>query len=437
MRHKRTPPRAPRAETPAGLAARRLALKRIDAVLSRGRAFDPAAGGGAALPPRDAAFAHKMAAAALRRCGQIDDLLARGLTRPADELAPSTRGVLRLGVAQLVFLDTPRHAAVDMSVRLARPAHKGLVNAVLRRIAAEGAAWRGAQDAARLNTPEWLWRSWRAAFGPARARAIAEVHLAEPPLDLSARGDPGDVARAVGGETLAAGTVRRPAGGRVEAIPGYAEGKWWVQDAAAALPARLLGARRGDAAIDLCAAPGGKTAQLAAAGVSVTAVENDPARLARLRGNLRRLGLDARLVRADAACWRPAAPARFVLLDAPCTATGAIRRHPDIPHIKRPGDAAAARARQDRLLDGAAAMLAPGGTLVYAVCSLQPEEGPQAIAALLARNPALARDPVETAEAGGLAALRTADGAVRTLPCCLAERGGMDGFYIARLKRKS
>lgn len=427
---------SPRPEVRAGLGARRQALRWIDAVLSHGRAFDPSGGSGD-LPPRDAAFARKLAAAALRRCGQIDDALARVLTRPASALAPAAHNVLRLGAAQLLFLDTPRHAAVDMSVRLARPAHKGLANAVLRRVAAEGASWRDGQDAAWLNTPAWLWRSWRAAFGVERARAIAEAHLAEPPLDLSARGDPAAVAAEVGGAVLATGTVRRRAGGRVAEIPGYAEGKWWVQDAAAALPARLLGARAGDAAVDLCAAPGGKTAQLAAAGVAVTAVDSDAARLARLRGNLRRLGLRARTARADAGRWRPAEPARFVLLDAPCTATGAIRRHPDIPHIKRPRDVAAARARQDRLLDGAAAMLAPGGTLVYAVCSLQPEEGPEAVSALLARNPSLARVPVGAAELGGLAALAAPGGAVCALPCHMRERGGMDGFYIARLKRKS
>lgn len=427
---------SPRPEARTGLGARRQALQWLDAVLSHGRVFDPS-GGGAGLPPRDAAFARKLAAAALRRCGQIDDTLARALTRPASALAPAARNALRLGAAQLLFLETPRHAAVDMSVRLARPAHKGLVNAVLRRVAAEGASWRGGQDAARLNTPAWLWRSWRAAFGNERARAIADAHLAEPPLDLSARGDPAEVAAEVGGAVLETGTIRRLAGGRVTEIPGYAEGKWWVQDAAAALPARLLGARAGDAAVDLCAAPGGKTAQLAAAGVAVTAVDSDAARLARLRGNLRRLGLRARTTRADAVRWRPAAPARFVLLDAPCTATGAIRRHPDIPHLKRPGDVAAARARQDRLLDGAAAMLAPGGTLVYAVCSLQPEEGPEAVSALLARNPSLARAPVGAEELGGLAALAAPAGAVRALPCHMPERGGMDGFYIARLKRKS
>ena len=209
-----------------------------------------------------------------------------------------------------------------------------------------------------------------------------------------------------------------------------------MQDAAAALPARLLGARPGDEAVELCAAPGGKTAQLAAAGARVVAVDSDAARLDRLAATLRRLRLDARPIRADAARWRPPAPARFVLLDAPCSATGTIRRRPDAARLKRPGDIAAARAVQDRLLDNAAAMLAPGGALVYAVCSLQPEEGPQAVDALLARSPGLARDPVAPAEVGGFGELLDADGALRSLPCHLAGRGGVDGFYAARLKRK-
>ena len=424
---------------PSGLAARRRALRWLDAVLVRGRAFDPADGpaDGDSLAPRDRAFARRLAAAVLRRRGQIDALVANALDRPLEGGAAAARNVLRLGAAQLLFLDTPRHAAVDGAVRLAPDRYKGLVNAVLRRLARDGAAWRDSQDAARLNTPDWLWRAWCAAHGAETARAVAGAHLREPPLDLSARGDPAAVAEAVGGAVLETGTVRRAAGGRIEALPGYAEGRWWVQDAAAALPARLLGAGPGDAAVDLCAAPGGKTAQLAAAGARVTAVDNDPARLDRLRGNLCRLGLAARVERADAARWRPAAPARFVLLDAPCTATGTIRRHPDILHLKRPGDVAAAAARQDRLLDNAAAMLAPGGVLVYAVCSLQAEEGPERVAALLDRDRGLARDPVRAAEIAGLEAPADARGAVWTLPCHRSDLGGMDGFYIARLKRKS
>ena len=418
-----------------GLASRRLALRWTDGVLTAGRAFDPEDADDA-LPERDRAFARLLAVTTLRRFGQIDDLIARCLETPLAGRMAAANGALRLGAAQLAFLDTPPHAAVDTAVRLAPPRARGLVNAVLRRIAREGAGWRAAQDAERLNTPGWLWRSWRSAYGDARTRAIAAAHLVEPPLDLSAKGDPAAVAAAVGGAVLETGTVRRAMGGRIDALPGFAVGDWWVQDAAAALPARLLGARPGDEAVELCAAPGGKTAQLAAAGARVVAVDSDAARLDRLAATLRRLRLDARPIRADATRWRPPAPARFVLLDAPCSATGTIRRRPDAARLKRPGDIAAARAVQDRLLDNAAAMLAPGGALVYAVCSLQPEEGPRAVDALLARDTGLARDPVAPAEVGGFGELLDADGALRSLPCHLAGRGGVDGFYAARLKRK-
>ena len=418
-----------------GLDARRHALRRLESVLVRRRPFDAAAD--EALAPRDRAFARLLATTVLRRLGQIDDTIDRCVRRPPLAQTAAARAVIRLGAAQLLFLDTPGHAAVDTAVRLAPQPHKGLVNAVLRRLARDGAAWRDAQDAERLNTPDWLWRTWCATYGGGGARAIAAAHLVPPPLDLSAKADPAAVAAAVGGTVLETGTVRRDGGGRVEALPGFADGEWWVQDAAAALPARLLGAGPGDTALDLCAAPGGKTAQLAAAGAAVTAVEADAARLDALSANLRRLRLAARIVHADAARWRPDAPQRFVLLDAPCSSTGTIRRHPDILHLKRPGDVAAAAALQDRLLDGAAAMLAAGGTLVYAVCSLQPAEGPERVAALLGRAPGLVRDPVRAAEIGGWAALVAADGSVRSLPCHERERGGMDGFYVARLKRET
>ena len=241
-------------------------------------------------------------------------------------------------------------------------------------------------------------------------------------------------AERLGAEVLPTGSLRlREAGGAVEALPGFAEGAWWVQDAAAVLPARLLG--RPARAIDLCAAPGGKTAALAAAGIQVTAVERSAPRLRRLTENLQRLGLAAEIVEADAASWRPAEPAEAVLLDAPCSATGTIRRHPDLPWLKAPEDIPKLTALQDRLLDNAVAMTQAGGTLVYATCSLQPEEGPARIAALLARGAPVAPAPIEPAEVGGLAELLTPQGELRTLPCHLAAKGGMDGFYACRLRR--
>jgi 16S rRNA (cytosine967-C5)-methyltransferase len=312
-----------------------------------------------------------------------------------------------------------------------------MLNAVLRRVAGHAATRLPELDGPRLDTPDWLWRSWVAAYGEPIARAIAEIHLREPPLDLVVLGDPAEAAALLGAEPLWRDVVRRPVGGAIEELPGYDEGAFWVQDVAASLPARLLGPLEGRRVIDLCAAPGGKTLQLAAAGARVTAVDVSGERLARVRDNLARTRLSAELVEADVTAWRPAAPAPLVLLDAPCSATGTIRRHPDITHHKRPSDVARMAELQDRLLDAAAAMLAPGGRLVYAVCSLQPEEGEQRLEALLARTTALARDPIRAEELAGLPVAPDSWGSLRTLPCHWAERGGMDGFFIARLLRTS
>jgi 16S rRNA (cytosine967-C5)-methyltransferase len=427
------------AETPSARAA---ALDILCQVLGRHRPFDEVLDthpGLAGLESRDRAFAHLLAATVLRRLGQLDALIGQCLARPLPLKAEASRNLLRLGAAQLFFLGTPPHAAVGESVELAGAAdgggYKGLINAVLRRLAAEGEGRLAAQDAARLNTPDWLWRSWNAAYGGTAARAIAEMHLSEPPLDLTAKGDPAPWAEPLAAELLPTGSLRRQGGGDLRALPGFAEGAWWVQDAAAALPARLLGEVAGKRVFDLCAAPGGKTAQLAAAGARVTAVDRSTARLRRLAENLARLGLAASIIAADAGMWRPEDPADAVLLDAPCTATGTIRRHPDIPWLKRPEDVSRMAVEQDRLLRAALAMLRPGGVLVYTTCSLEPAEGPGRVAALLAGGAPLRRLPVAASETGGLAELLTPEGELRTLPCHLAERGGLDGFYAARLAR--
>ncbi len=420
--------------------ARAIALEILGSVLVQRVALDEALNRHdhmGRLEARDRAFARLLIATTLRRLGQIDALIAACLERPLDRKAGRIQGILRLGVCQLVFLGVAPHAAVDGAVSLVgkNRAFRGLVNAVLRRISREGAEIAKSQDAARLNTPGWLWRRWCAAHGEPATRAIAEVHLADPPLDFTVKGDPQAWAARLEATILPGGSLRRTAGGAIEALEGYGEGAWWVQDAAAALPARLLGDVAGETVIDLCAAPGGKTAQLAASGARVIALDRDRDRLERLKANLGRTGLEAEIIRADAAKWRPERPATHVLLDAPCSATGTIRRHPDIPHLKKPGDIARLVDVQDRLLDAAAAMLAPGGTLVYCVCSLEPEEGPMRIAALLARNPGLARESVSAALPDGLGELVTGDGELRSLPCHLADLGGLDGFYAARLRR--
>lgn len=424
------------------LDARGLAAEWLDQVLRKRQPLDEvmeALPGDAAMSARDRAFAALLCLTVLRRLGQIDDVIGRCLDRPLPKRARGAQPALRLGAAQLLFLDTPAHAAVDTSVNLAvargAGAYRKLVNAVLRRLGRDGAGWRDSQDAARLNTPDWLWHAWSAAYGEAAARAIAEAHLSEPPLDFTVKGDPAALVGPLAAIRLATDSLRRKVGGRIDELPGFKTGDWWVQDAAAALPARLLGARPGDTVIDLCAAPGGKTAQLAAAGATVIAVDRSPLRLARLRQNLDRLRLGAETVEADAASWRPPEPAALVLLDAPCTATGTIRRHPDIPHLKTPDDMTKAGAAQDRLLANAAAMLAPGGTLVYAVCSLQPEEGPARVRAFLEGHREFTRGPIQAAEIGGFSEAISPLGELRTLPSQLASGGGWDGFYAARLRR--
>jgi 16S rRNA (cytosine967-C5)-methyltransferase len=348
--------------------------------------------------------------------------------------------ILRLGAAQLLLLDTPAHAAVAETVALCgnREAKlRGLVNAVLRRLARDGKALLAPLDAAKLDTPPWLWHVLSTAHGEDAARAVAAIHAQEPPLDLSVREDAAGWAGKLGARLLANGTLRLSDAGNVADLPGFAEGAWWVQDAAASLPARLLGDVAGRDVIDLCAAPGGKTLQLAAAGARVVAVDQSEKRLARLSENLARTGLTATCVAADAVEWRPEAPVGHVLLDAPCTASGTLRRNPEIAYLKSPADADRLVVVQDRLLDAAAAMTAPGGTLVYAVCSLDPREGKSRVAAFLARNPAFRRRRVTPGETGGEAALISADGDLTTLPCHWAEQGGMDGFYAARLVRQA
>lgn len=423
-------------------SARSAALDILTDVLRRKRPLDEALETNRDLPrldERDRGFARLLAATTLRRLGQIDAVLAGFLERPLPHKAVTAHDILRLGAAQLLFLGTPAHAAVATAVDLAKDrkltAHKNLVNAVLRRVDREGRGIAEMQDAASLNLPEWMWRSWCAAYGEDTVRAIAAAHLAEPPLDLSVKGDAAAWTARLGGELLPTGSLRRPGGGTVPELDGYGEGAWWVQDAAAALPVRLLGDVAGRPVIDLCAAPGGKTCQLAAAGAVVTAVDRSEKRLERVRANLDRLGLTAELVAADAAAWQPPTSVDAVLLDAPCSATGTLRRHPDIAWLKSEGDVAKLAEVQFMLLRAAVQMVRPGGTLVYCVCSLQPEEGPAVIARALAEGLPLRRVPIMATDVGGLVELVTTDGDLRTLPCHLDERGGMDGFYACRLER--
>ncbi len=424
-------------------SARRAAFELLGAVLDRQQPLDDALERHAAFGPgglsvRDRGFARLLAATVLRRLGQIDASLAACLARPLTPKARTIHTVLRLGAAQLLFLATPPHAAVAETVALATghlAPYRALANAVLRRLSREGAGLVAGQDAARLNLPDWLWSSWCAAYGESAARACAEMILRDPPIDLSVKRDAGAWARRLGADLLPTGSLRLFDAGLVADLPGYQEGAWWVQDAAAALPARLLGDVRDRIVVDLCAAPGGKTAELAAAGARVIALDQGRRRIARVEANLARLGLAAETVVADATDWRPAAAVSHVLLDAPCSATGTIRRHPDILRLKTPADVARLVLLQDRLLAAALDMLAPGGVLVYCVCSLEAAEGPERIGRLLATGAPVARRPIAPDEVGGLGELVSPEGDLRTLPSHLAERGGLDGFYAARLVR--
>ena len=394
----------------------------------------------ARLESRDRAFARLLVTTLLRRLGQIDALIDACLDRPLKARFTEVRHLLRLGTAQLIFLKTPPHAAVSTTLALANDprsaGHKGLLNAVLRRLSREGEALAHAQKSAKLNTPDWLWQSWNDTYGLIGSDSIAQAHLAEPPLDITVKTDPAGWAEKLGGRALFGHTVRidKPEGD-IARLPGFAEGAWWVQDAAATLPLRLLGGIRGQSIVDLCAAPGGKTAQLVAGAAQVTAIERSPARVKRLEENLTRLKMEAKIATADALVWRPAAPADGVLLDAPCSATGTLRRHPDIAHLKGPPDIVKLARLQDGLLDAALEMLRPGGRLVYATCSLQPEEGRERIAALLARDSRVKRLPLEPEDVYGHADFISEEGDLRTLPSHLPDQGGLDGFFACRLQK--
>lgn len=434
---------------PQGLASRRIAADILEGVLRRGRSLDDQLDGGgahsglAALPERDRALTRRLVATVLRRLGTLHHLLGLYLDRGLPRDATRVETALLIGAAQILWLDVPDHAAVDLSVRLVQAdrrdaGYAGLINAVLRRVAKNAAQQLRGKDTVALDTPEWLMARWQRAYGAELARAIAAANGQEPALDISVKSDPVHWAEALGGKVLPTGTVRAIVHGPVPRLPGYAEGAWWVQDAAAALPAQLLGDVRGKSVADLCAAPGGKTAQLAAAGARVTAVDRSAPRLERLKQNLARLGLEADTVVADVTEWQ-AEPFDAVLLDAPCSATGTIRRHPDIPWLKRESDIATLAAPQRRLLARAVDLTKPGGLIVYCTCSLEPDEGVAVVTDLLARDSGARRRPVVANEVHGRAEFVDTAGDLRTLPCQLPDSnpqmGGLDGFYACRMER--
>jgi 16S rRNA (cytosine967-C5)-methyltransferase len=446
-------PRSGERDDAPGMAVRRVAADVVEGVLGRHRALDEMLEGSdarsataalAAMADRDRGLTRAIVAVVLRRLGTLRHLLGSLLEEGLPAQAPRVETALLIGAAQILFLEVPDHAAVDLAVRLVRENRKalhfaGLVNAVLRRIAREGAERIAALDGPVLDTPPWLMARWIKTYGEATAHAIAAANGREPALDLTVKSDAADWAAKLDGRVLPTGSVRTIVHGAVTALPGFDDGAWWVQDAAASIPARLLGNIAGLRVADLCAAPGGKTAQLVAAGAKVTAVDRAPGRLQRLQENLTRLSLEAELVCADVAAWAPDQQFDAVLLDAPCTSTGTIRRHPDVPWLKRSADITSLAALQRRLLDRAVALTKPGGTLVYCTCSLEPEEGTHIVADLLAREQNVRRVPIAAAEVFGETDFINADGDLRTLPCHFTDAdsrfAGVDGFYAARLEK--
>ena len=431
----------PASESPKdGVAARAAALGLFQAALARRGGLDEGLGEGAGgaglsrLDVRDRGFARRLAMTVLRRLGPIDRALDARLAKPPP---PLVHDLLRLGVAQLHYMNVPAFAAVNATLDLAqadkaaRP-FKGLINAVLRRLSEAGPAPDSADDA----IPAWLLARWRAAYG-ASADAVALTIAAEPSTDLSlkAPADAQALAPALEAQVLPGPSLRAGLRGEISAWPGFSDGAWWVQDAAAAVPARLLDVKPGMTALDMCAAPGGKTLQLAAAGAAVTALDRSAPRLKRVEENLARLGLAAEVAAADAAGWSDPRTFDAVLLDAPCSATGTFRRHPETVWLARPGDLASLVQAQRRLLDAAARRTAAGGRLVYCVCSLEPEEGEAQVAPFLAAHPEFELDPVAAGEGGAPAASLTAQGTLRILPTHLD--GGLDGFFAARFRRRA
>ena len=412
--------------TGESLAVRRDALRLLAQVTREGRMLSDAPW----LDGARAARALRLAGLALRHMGRSDALVAGRADRPP---APRIRDILRLALAEIHEGGAAPHGAVNDAVSLARLSQKtarqaGLVNAILRGVTAEDwAAGPVPRLPARLRAP--MGKAW----GVPRVEAMEAAHLAGAPLDLTPKvaAEAPALAARLGAERLPTGSLRL-AGGQVTALPGFDDGAWWVQDAAAAVPARLLGDVAGASVLDLCAAPGGKTMQLAAAGASVTALDVSNGRLARLRRNLARTGLSADVVAADAFAWE-GGPFDVALLDAPCTATGTIRRHPDLPHLAAARDVEALTRLQYRLIDRALGFVRPGGALVYCTCSLLPVEGELQIRAACARHEGLVAEPLDPAEYG-LPEEARAEGGLRTTPDMWDDRGGIDGFYMARLR---
>lgn len=436
------------AEDRPGLAARQCATRLLGAVIEKHTSLDGLTDNNNGHPQymeledRDRSLVRAILGAALRNRGTIETAIGQMIDRPLPENAVALKHLLHVAAAQVLYLDVPDRAAVDLAVTAANndPRNRrfaSMVNAVLRRLSREKDTLKSGAS----NVPEWFEQTLISAYGKGKAQAILDIQAKEPPIDLTVKGDPAEWAAKLGGIALPTGSVRLGAvEGSLTDLPGFIEGEWWVQDTAASLPAKLFGDIKGQRVADLCAAPGGKTAQLARAGAKVTALDLSANRLKRLRGNLERLGLVAETVEANLSAYNPAELFDAILLDAPCSSTGTVRRHPDVPWTKTPEDVRKLANLQAKLLDHAVTIVRPGGIVVFSNCSLDPLEGETVSRDLLAKNPAIELVPVTEEEVGGLAELITPEGFVRSTPADLSHENpalsGMDGFFAARFRRK-
>jgi len=447
-RPKRKTPATIEAEGKPGLEARRTAARLLGAVIDAHTPLDALTDNEhghpqyLALEPRDRALVRAILASALRHRCTIEKLIGRRLDRPLPPNAHSLSHILHVGAAQILFLDVPDSAAVDLAVTQAKADPRAarfsnLVNAVLRNIARRkhelAKALETTQDA-----PAWFAGRLKEIYGREETDTILKAHRVEAPIDFTVKSDPALWAERLGGRVLPNGSVRLDRlSASVPDLPGFSEGAWWVQDAAATLPARLLGDIEGLWVADLCAAPGGKTAQLALEGAKVTAVDLSASRLKRLKSNLDRLSLSAEIVRADVLKWEPERKFDAVLLDAPCSSTGTVRRHPDVPWTKTPEDVAKLADLQRRLLAHALTLIHPSGMVVFSNCSLDPSEGEELVQELLAKRSDVAVDPILPEELPGAEHFVTAEGFLRTTPALTGAEGqldNIDGFFAARLR---
>lgn len=434
----------------AGLATRRVAVKLYHQVIERKIPLDILIDSKSndtfyrRLTAQDRSLVRAIVSTAFRRRGQVQDAIQRLLKTKLPKKGGPLASILDIAATQILFMEVADHAAVSLAVEMTsmdRNARhfKGMVNGLLRELIRQREDILNDQDGERLNTSDWLWKRWVKNYGEEKTRHIAAAHLVEPVLDLTPKSNFDALPDGLDGYLLPTGGLRLIHGGNVRALPGYDAGEWWVQDVAASLPARLLKAEPGMSIADLCAAPGGKTAQLAATGADVLAIDQSKTRLERLHSNMERLALSVKTVVADILDYQPRELYDAVLLDAPCSATGTLRRHPDVAWLKCEKDIKSLSLIQARMLRSAIQLLRPGGILIYCTCSLEPEEGEEQIAALLKEKTSVVHVPIHADELCGFSNCITSSGYMRSLPYYMDHQnqrlGGMDGFFAARLQR--